>query len=78
MSHCNLAHKFIPMPQTMKIPGEKAAVDKEWKKIETIQAWDLEKVDSKKEVILEAQRDKKKKVHFASLMDICHLKKMRS
>ena len=27
----------------------------------------------KKEVILEAQRDKKK-VHFATLMDICHLK----
>ena len=34
---------------------------------------DLGKVKSKKEVILEAQRDKKK-VHFATLMDICHLK----
>ena len=33
----------------------------------------LNKMKSKKEVILEAQRDKKK-VHFASLMDICHLK----
>ena len=31
------------------------------------------KVKSKKEVILEAQRDKRK-VHFASLIDICHLK----
>ena len=30
-------------------------------------------VNSKKVVILEAQRDKKK-VHFATLMDICHLK----
>ena len=28
---------------------------------------------AKKEVILEAQRDQKK-VHFATLMDICHLK----
>ena len=27
--------------------------------------------------ILEAQRDKKK-VHFATLMDMCHVKKMRS
>ena len=29
--HCNLVHKFIPMPQAMKIPAAKAAVDKEWK-----------------------------------------------
>ena len=56
----------------MTIPEAKAAVDKEWKKLETIQAWQLEKVKSKKEVILEAQRDNKK-VHFATLMDICHL-----
>ena len=28
----NLVHKFIPMPQVMKIPDAKAAVDKEWKK----------------------------------------------
>ena len=43
---------------------------KKGKKLETIQ-----KVKSKKEVILEAQRDKKK-VHFATLVDICHLKNM--
>ena len=30
-------------------------------------------IKSNKEVVLEAQRDKKK-VHFATLMDICHLK----
>ena len=34
----------------------------------------LDKVKSRKEVILEAQRYKNK-VHFASLMDRCHLKK---
>ena len=34
---------------------------------------ELGKVKSKKEVILEAQRDKMR-VHFASLMDMCHLK----
>ena len=27
----NLVDKFIPMPQAMKIPAAKAAVDKEWK-----------------------------------------------
>ena len=57
----------------MKIPAAKAAVDKEWEKLEKIPAWDLTKVRSKKEVIDEA-RTKGAKVHFASLMDICHLK----
>ena len=60
VTHYNLVHKFIPMPQAMKIPDAIAAVDKEWKKLETTPAW-------------EAQRDKKK-VHFATLMDICHIK----
>ena len=54
MSHYNLVHKFIPMPQAMTIPDAKAAVDKEWKELETIPAWDLVKLKSKKEVILEA------------------------
>ena len=30
--HYNLVHKFIPMPQAMKIHAAKAAVDKEWEK----------------------------------------------
>ena len=75
--HCNMVHKFIPMPQAMKIPAAKAAVDKEWEKLEKIPAWDLTKVRSKKEVINEA-RTKGATVHFASLMDICHLKNAES
>ena len=71
--HYNLVHKFIPMPQAMQIPAANAAVDKEWEKLEKISAWNLTKVRSKKEVIDEA-RTKGAKVHFASLMDICHLK----
>ena len=31
LQHYNLVHKFIPMPQAIKIPAGKAAVDKEWK-----------------------------------------------
>ena len=73
MTHYNLVHKFIPMPQAMKIPDVKAALDKTWKQLEAIPAWDLVKVKSKKDVFLEAHRDKKK-VHFASLIDLCHLK----
>ena len=71
--HYNLEHKFIPMHQEMKIPAAKAAVDKEWEKLDKIPAWDLTKVRYKSEVIEEA-RTKGIKVHFASLMDICHLK----
>ena len=61
------------MPQAVKIPAAKAAVDKEWEKLEKISAWNLTKVRSKKEVIDEA-RTTGAKVHFASLMDTCHLK----
>ena len=68
-----LVHKFTSMPQAMKIPDAKAAVDKGWKKVETILAWQLGKVKSKKDDFQEAQRDEKK-VHFATLMNICHLK----
>ena len=73
LQHYNLVHKFIPMPQAMKIPAAKAAVDKEWEKLEKISAWNLTKVKSKKTVIEEA-RTSGATVHFASLMDICHLK----
>ena len=61
------------MPQAMKIPAAKAEVDKEWEKLEKISAWNLAKAKSKKKVIDEA-RTSGATVHFASLMDICHLK----
>ena len=61
------------MPQAMKVPAAKAAVDKEWEKLEKISAWNLTKVKSKRQVIDEA-RTSGATVHFASLMDICHLK----
>ena len=73
LQHYNLVHKLIPMPQAMKIPAAKAAVDKEWDKLEKISAWNLTKVRRKKDVIDEA-RTKAAKVHFSSLMDTCHLK----
>ena len=69
----NLVHQFIFVPQAMEIPAAKAAVDKEWEKLEKIPAWNLTKVRNKSEVLDEA-RTKVAKVHFASQMDICHLK----
>ena len=68
-----IGSQIYSKPQAMKIPAAKAAVDKEWEKLENIQAWDLTKVRSKKEAIDEA-RTMGAKVHFASLMHICHLK----
>ena len=69
LQHYKLVHKFIPMPQAMKIPAARAAVDKEWEKLEKISAWNLTKVRSKKEVIDEA-RTSGAKVHFASFLDV--------
>ena len=71
--HCNLVHKFTPMLQAMEISGAKAAESKECEKLEKLLAWQMDKVKSKKIVILDAPKDKKK-VHFATLMDSCHLK----
>ena len=42
-------------------------------KLEKIPAWQLKKVRRKKDVIDEARKEGKT-LHFASLMDICHLK----
>ena len=63
------------MSQAMKIPAAKATVDKEWEKLEKISAWNLTKVKDKKEVIHDAITNSAS-IHFASLMDICHLKKV--
>ena len=40
LQHYSLVHKYFPMPQAMKIPAAKAAVDKECEKLEKIPAWD--------------------------------------
>ena len=42
-NHETAVHKFIPMPQAMKIPDAKSALDEEWKKLETTPVWNLEK-----------------------------------
>ena len=76
LQHYDLVHKFIPMPQAIKIPAAKAAKDKECEKLEKILVWNLTKVKSKKEVIDEA-RTSGATIHFASLMDICHLLLLR-
>ena len=60
-SRYNLVHKFAPVPQAMKILDAKAAVDKEWEKLEKWPGWRMTKVKSKRGVILEARKEQKKK-----------------
>ena len=38
MALYSLVHKFIPMPQAMKIPDAKAAAEKYWEKLKKIPA----------------------------------------
>ena len=75
LTHYNLVHKPIPIPQAMKISDAKAAVDKEWEKLEKMPAWQVTKVKSKTDVIQKAQQEGGT-FHFASLMDLCHLKNL--
>ena len=50
-----MERKFIPMPQAMKIPAAKAAVENEWEKLQRRPAWQLTKVRNKNEVIAEKE-----------------------
>ena len=62
------------MHQAMKIPDAKAAVNKEWKKLETIPAWQFGQSWEPKIILFWKHQETKKKVHFATLMDIFHRK----
>ena len=55
MTRYSLVHKFIPMPQALKIPDAKGTVEKEWEKLKKNPAWQLTKVRNKNEVIDEAR-----------------------
>ena len=61
------------MPKALTIPDAKAALEKEWKKLETPKARDLSGVRAKAEVIVESHWTGFP-VHFGSLVDLCYLK----
>ena len=73
LQHCNLVHKFYSYAPSHENSRSKGRSGQGMGKLEKKSAWNLTKVRSKKEVIDEAGT-KGIKVHFASLMDICHLK----
>ena len=70
LQHYNVVHNFIPVPQAMKIPAAKAAVDKK-----NGENFGVEPDQSQKQGRGDdGARTSGAKVHFSSLMDICHLK----
>ena len=73
MSHYNLVHKFIPVPQVMKLPDAKAAVDKEWKNTRDDPSVEFGKSQEQKEGSSGATK-RQKESPLCTLMDICHLK----
>ena len=58
MTHNNLVRNLIRMLQVVKILDAMTVVDKEWKKLETIPACQLDQVKSKNDVLLEARKRK--------------------
>ena len=72
--HCKTSEFIESLQSRAQIhSAASAAVEKSWENLKKIPAWQLTKVRNKKEVIDEA-RNKGTKLHFASFMDLCHLK----
>ena len=73
MSHDDMVPKQIPTPKAMKIPEAKAALDKEWTKLQKLPAWGQVQSDqwSRGDTLSKLEG---KKVHFATLIDFCHVK----
>ena len=69
LSHESFVHKFIPMPQALKKNRCKGSSGK-WENLRKYGSWQKSET---KEVIEEA-RNNCRKVHFTSLMDLCHFK----
>nr|ABX10625.1 hypothetical protein 6N14_32 [uncultured planctomycete 6N14] len=68
-----LVHKLIPPEKLPGIQEAADAVEKEWKKLEAIQSWDVTQVQNKRDVQRRA-RETSVKIHFGSLRALCHLK----
>ena len=65
LSHYNLVHKFIPMPDAMKFPDAKAAVDKEWENLEMLPSCYSTKVKKQKRSYSGTQKEKRSPFCYA-------------
>ena len=69
MFHYGLGHKPIPFLEAVKLPEAKAAVNKEWEKLKTPTC-----LGRKERKPTPRAKKEGKTIHFANLMDLCHLK----
>ena len=73
-THYSLVHKFIPTPQAWTIPDAKGSSgERLWKNWRKSRHGSWRKSETRKKSS-KKQRKEGRKVHFASLMDLCHLK----
>ena len=78
MTHYNVVHKPIPILTLMTILDAKAALQKEWTKLQKLPAWDESRATSKAEVIRRAKLEGKT-VTVPSLIErICELQMTRT
>ena len=68
-----MVHTPISVKKAMNIPAAKAALEKEWTKLESRNAWDLKNPREYYEVRDEATR-KGKTVHFGRVHPLMHIK----
>ena len=73
MSHYNMVHKPIHIPTAMTNLEAKAALEMKRTKLRKLPACDKSKVTSNAEVTRRGKLEGKK-ILFATVMDLCHLK----
>ena len=68
MYHNGLVRTPIPIPEAIRIPAAKAAVDKKWDRLNHLPAWSESNARPKADAMREAQHQKTP-VHFTTLWD---------
>ena len=68
-----MVHKPVPLQKALRDPKGRAALNKEWDKLDNITAWDVSKVQPRAKVVAQAKKDKVP-VHFGDIMQLCHIK----
>ncbi len=68
-----MVHKPIKIPDALKIPEGRAAIKKEWDKLENLPAWDVNKVKPRAEVQEKGQASEVT-THFGTVVPLCHIK----
>jgi hypothetical protein len=66
-------HTPVPIKEARKLQEGRDGLNKEWTKLENKPSWDPSKVKPKQQVMAEAKANNRK-VHFGSLMELCHIK----